>query len=804
MSEITNTSLTEQQLDEILMGVTAGKELPSGYTRINVPLFFLDKVYPNGLPDSIIELSDKDKESPDGYVSLVLPDQIAREVAHQGLTENWGENVLPKGLNHLVQGYLDYAQLLLLDRAVPSIDGFKQAQRRGIYAFQRGKFKVGEEVKAGKYVSAIMELHPHNDGVMYETMVRYVKDIGYTQLPLLEGIGSFGHRNSEEGLSAPRYVQFRFLESLNLFLGEMEGVNFVRTEDDYPEPELLPAKIPYGLLMPTSGVSVGAGSKFLSYNLNELLDYVIEIIDNGSSDRVLIPDLPTGGYIRNNEKAFRKVMETGKGSVELTSKWRVEGKEIIFEELNYYTTTTKVVKEINKLGLSSIKAVKDITSYNEANPSVIIECTDAAYVDYTLKYLLRNTTLNSTTHANMLTVVDRLPRIIGVTEYVNEWLKFRRGVLVKFYTLQLNALKERMETLSFIIDFTSKKEVVKEYIEQSYKGSAFANTYLKEQYPSITKKQMESIGNLKVSSLSEKDSRKTRLDTLKTEYQQVSDIITNPDVQIRRELKEVSAKHKIERKTQVVERDLSFRDTVLYTEEQVEEANKTWFITLKGGFLNKAETKPEEDYTTQRGFVCKDEDYVLVIDAEERIVRVLVGDIPNSTLSNGLFVQAYAGFTVAGEPVKTKLYSKMEKDKVQCLVYRDGYVSVIKHNEWLEAKYVTKITRKGLPQGYGEDLVATLDVTKDHHILQTNKGRISVVSNDFKHKERTARTKLLSGLNKNTTETVVRATSVSTSDLLRLFERSGSNLVDIEKLTSYTDSAIDFDYLDELFSVLIK
>ena len=222
------------------------------------------------------------------------------------------EDKLPRGLNHLINGYVDYAKEVVVDRAIPGIDGFKPSQRRILYTM---KFieKVNDLSKSANIAGATMKIHPHGDSSIYETMVRMVGSSLVMNIPYLEGKGSFGKVFSANArAAASRYTEVK-LEKIaeELFRG-MNGIDMIPSYNNaLEEPLLLPVSFPSILCNPAQGIAVGLAANIPAFNYHEVLKATIELIEKGEIKTLLAPDFSTGGCYVKNEKELQKLMKTG-------------------------------------------------------------------------------------------------------------------------------------------------------------------------------------------------------------------------------------------------------------------------------------------------------------------------------------------------------------------------------------------------------------------------------------------------------------------------------------------------------------
>ena len=250
---------------------------------------------------------------------------------------------LPNALVHLVEGYLDYSKEVILERALPNIDGFKPSQRRILYAMkylERDNDLTKDLTKCAGIAGTTMKIHPHGDASIYDTMVRMTDCALYLNTPFIKGKGSFGHVfSTDEKAAASRYTECMFTDIAKECFRGMNGIEMIPSYDNkLKEPLLLPVSYPSILCNTSQGIAVGISTNIPSFNFHEVNKATIEYIKTGEIKKALAPDFTTGGSYILNEHELKKLMETGNAKIKLRGKWHIEGKIIVIDEIPYYTT----------------------------------------------------------------------------------------------------------------------------------------------------------------------------------------------------------------------------------------------------------------------------------------------------------------------------------------------------------------------------------------------------------------------------------------------------------------------------------
>jgi topoisomerase-4 subunit A len=273
------------------------------------------------------------------------------------------------------RAYLEYALSVVKGRALPDLcDGQKPVQRRILYSMQRmglgySGTSGAKAVKSARVVGDVLgKFHPHGDTAAYDALVRMAQ--GFSQrYPLIDGQGNFGSRDGD-GAAAMRYTEARLAPITRLLLDEIdEGtVDFVPNYDgSFEEPSRLPARLPFVLLNGASGIAVGLATEIPSHNLREVAAAAVALIRNDklADDELYTllpgPDYPGGGQLISSAADIREAYATGRGSLKLRARWKIEDLargqwQLVVTELPPGTSTQKVLEEIDELTNPKVRA----------------------------------------------------------------------------------------------------------------------------------------------------------------------------------------------------------------------------------------------------------------------------------------------------------------------------------------------------------------------------------------------------------------------------------------------------------------
>jgi len=378
----------------------------------------------------------------------------------------------------LEKNYMPYAMSVIISRAIPEIDGFKPSHRKILYTmYKMGLLRSGK-IKCANIVGQTMQLNPHGDASIYETLVRLTTGHETLLHPFIESKGAFGKHYSRDPAAASRYTEAKLDPfCAELFSGiDKDAVDFVPNYDNTTtEPVLLPTAFPNILLSSNLGIAVGMASSICSFNLNELCDVTIALLKHPATtlDRVLdllkAPDFPGGGQIIYDESQMRKIYETGSGSFKMRSKYEYIKKEsrIDITEIPYSSCVESIIKkckELIKAGkLREISDIRDATDRQGLRISIDIK--KDANPELVMKKLFATTELENNFDCNFNVLIDGTPKLLGVRELLLEWIKFRVKCVTRELTYELGKKEEKQHLLlglgAILLDIDKAIRIIK-------------------------------------------------------------------------------------------------------------------------------------------------------------------------------------------------------------------------------------------------------------------------------------------------------------------------------------------------------
>jgi len=365
------------------------------------------------------------------------------------------------------RSYLDYAMAVIVGRALPDVrDGLKPVHRRVIYGMYDGGFRPDKSFsKCARVVGEVMgQYHPHGDSAIYDALVRLVQPWAL-RYPLALGQGNFGSPGNM-GAAAPRYTETKMAPLALEMVRDIEE-DTVDFQDNYDgqtqEPTVLPARFPNLLVNGSVGIAVGMATNIPPHNLREISDAALWALDNpglpreelldGLIQRVPGPDFPTGAQILGT-KGIHEAYRTGRGSITMRAVVNVEEIQgrtcLVITELPYQVNPDNVAVKIGDLvrdgKISGIADIRDESSDRTGQRLVVVLKRDAV-AKVVLNNLYKHTQLQENFGANMLAIVDGVPRTLAIDGFVTYWITHQLEVIVRRTRFRLAKAERRMHIL---------------------------------------------------------------------------------------------------------------------------------------------------------------------------------------------------------------------------------------------------------------------------------------------------------------------------------------------------------------------
>ena len=354
--------------------------------------------------------------------------------------------------------YMPYAMSVIVSRAIPEIDGFKPSHRKLLYTMYKMGLLSGGRTKSANIVGQTMRLNPHGDQAIYETMVRLAKGNETLLHPFVDSKGNFGKVYSRDmAYAASRYTEAK-LDPICAELFRDIDSDTVDMVDNYDatmkEPALLPTTFPNVLVSANQGIAVGMASNICSFNLKEVCDATIAMMDNPECDLLEYlpgPDFSTGGELLFDAQATRDIYATGRGSFKLRAKWRYvkTGNLIEITEIPYTTATEVIMDKVAELiKAGKIKEIADMRDETDLGGlKLTIDLKRGVDPDKLMQKLFRLTALQDSFPCNFNILIGGMPRVMGVGEILQEWIAWRTECVKRRIFFQIGKKEERLHLL---------------------------------------------------------------------------------------------------------------------------------------------------------------------------------------------------------------------------------------------------------------------------------------------------------------------------------------------------------------------
>jgi DNA gyrase/topoisomerase IV subunit A len=653
------------------------------------------------------------------------------------------------GVKYLTRGYIEYAQEVLCDRALPNVyDGLKPVNRRIVTTFWQERVKTFS--KCAKMVGDILPLHPHGDASVYQAMVLMTDTNGSLAFPVLKGRGNFGGVYKTDPPAAARYTEIMLHQNADEYFGEMNGIKMIPNFDaTMTEPEVLPVSFPAVLVNATSGIAVGFRSNIPSFNFNDVCDLVIEYITDGKCTTVISPDFVTGGYYIKNEKELQKLMRTGSAKLKLRGKATIVGKEIQVTEIPFGKTIQGIIAQINDKNIPAIRNAYDTDDF-EHGAGFTVDCTAKARVDEALYAMYKETDFQYNFSADITVVKNGVPVKLGVWKIIEEWVAWRKGVLEREYTHRVQACKDRMREASAfmaLINSSKKDDFIKTITTKGRdEGKKFLrNNWTREEIPEDL---IDFVSNRPLNVYHTGGKYATEFAKSTEELNQLETALKDLNAEIIRQMNRLKNTYgkAMARKTEITTTDYEF------TEKEVDGKDVTKFVdntkcwySLKGNFLKKTKVV-NMDSDLEYSFVGTASDTLIAFDNRGRLLRIYCEDIPMyGTSDMGMYLPKYYFNLDETDDYKITWIGRITGQTL-ALLYTDGNIGFVDTNEWVGNNRRVKVLEKGIAPTCAPYLGKVLDVKDLPPIIvaMDRTGRFGVASTEnLKHKDRTAKTRMI-------------------------------------------------------------
>ena len=702
-----------------------------------------------------------------------------------------------------------YSKYIIQDRAIPDVrDGLKPVQRRIIYAMHLDRNTHDKPFKkcANAVGNVLGKFHPHGDTSVYDALIHLSQEWKNNN-PLIEVDGNNGSIDGDPP-AAMRYTETRLSKIAEETLKDLPKETVVwapNYSDTLMEPTVLPAKFPIILVNGTMGISAGYATNIPTHNLGEIIDATIKRIDSPNChldsilDIVKGPDFPTGGIVEGKDD-IRQALETGKGKVSVRAKYEFtkdKGKEsCVITEIPYDVIKQQLVKKIDDIrinnNVSGIAEVRD-ESDKDAFCRIVIEFKPGANKELVMNYLLKNTDLKVNCSYNMVTIVNRRPRQLGILGILDAYIAFDKEVVRKRSEFDL---KKAEEAANLALGMLKAIDILDKVIKtiRASKGKQDAKQNIMKEY-GFNEAQAEYIVTLQLYRLAntEVEEEQTKYDNAMKIIAMLKEILSDENKLnqvLKNELRQIKKEYATPRRTEISDevKEISYNAEDLIMKENV-------IVSLsKDGYLKKVSSK---SYNAADASGVKEGDYlinlyetttlnkIMVLTKKGNYIYLPINDIPVFKWKDlGKHISNFVAIDPNDEVVKSYVVDDISHDMEVVIFTKEGMVKKINLNDLTVSKYNKLYTYIKLKDS---DSVVDVQRAKDNTMIVSKTGYYISYKTSEIPSVSSGKSAGVKGINLKDDEVVSGLTYTSTDEYLDIFtnQKTGKRI----KLSDLTESS---------------
>ena len=644
----------------------------------------------------------------------------------------------------LETNFMPYAMSVIVSRAIPEIDGFKPSHRKLLYTMYNMGLLNGGTIKSANIVGRTMQLNPHGDAAIYETMVRLSEGNEALLHPYVKSKGSFGKAYSRDmAYAASRYTEAKLAPiAAELFADiDKDTVDFVDNYDaTMKEPVLFPVTFPSVLVNANTGIAAGMASSICPFNLKEVCETTIAYIkdeDINVADTLLAPDFPIGGQLLYDRAQIEKIYETGRGGFKVRGVYTYDKANNCIDITQIPPTTTSeaiIEKVIELVRLKKITEINDIRDETDLGGlKITIDLKRGADPEKLMKKVIKMTPFEDSFSCNFNILIAGSPRVMGVKEIISEWVAFREECVKRRVYYKLSKAKDKLHLLKglekILLDIDKAIKIVRETEEEAQVVPNLMIGF------GIDEIQAEYVAEIKLRHLNREYilKRTADIEALIKEIEEMEGILKSRSKVLKiiiKELEKVIEKYGQERKTQIISYETESVDNEVIP---VDDSPVTLFFT-KDGYFKKITPQSLRMSGEQK---LKEGDEITQIIESNNATELLFFSNKCQVYKSKTIEFADSKASVLGDYVP----SKLEFDEAESAIYMvettdySGYMLFIFDNGRMAKvplkSYETKTNRKKLIKAYCEKFpIHTIMFIKEdtEFLLKSTNGRMLIVN----------------------------------------------------------------------------
>ena len=552
------------------------------------------------------------------------------------------------------KSYLEYSMYVISDRAIPFIgDGLKPVHRKILFSmYELGLTPSGKYKKSARTVGDVLgKYHPHGDSACYEAMVLMAQSFS-SRYPLVDGQGNWGSCDDPKSFAAMRYTESKLGKYSDVLLSELNNKDTVLWGENFDgslkEPKFLPAKLPNIILNGSSGIAVGMATDILPHNIKEISNACMALIDNPNLtiDEIMkfvkAPDFPTGGEIISTKDNLREIYNEGKGSIKLRAKYKIIDGNIVFYELPYKQSGSKIILSIadqikNQIKNKKIVLIEDVRDESDhENPiRICVVPKKNVSISSIVDHLFATTNLEVSLKSNMNAIdLNGSPVTYSLKNMLLDWLTFRKECIIRKTKYLLDKTQRRIHILEgYEIAFNNIDRII-HIIRNS-------DTPVKEMMSefNMSEIQAQSIFEIKLKNLARLEEEKiiNEKNSLFGKEIYYNSIINHENVLneiMRDEIKETSSKFNQERLStitnEIIESKEISEDELTPNEKITVILSEKGWIKAGKGYIDGSQSSYKNGDNYLDSCTGMSNDLIVLFDDQGRVYNVNCNDLPNA------------------------------------------------------------------------------------------------------------------------------------------------------------------------------